>query len=308
MQVVISVSNIQISRQIKEILTDLGWKNIKKISNPSHLNNYLKNSRDKIDLLIIHSDFLSGQEENEINLEELREKFLYKLLIFRLAEENNENLILKLVEKIEADDFMVLPGKTGEYRARISLARRKLSERFYWQNNMAGLVEAEDFENIIKREWQRAYRNSTPLSLIMIEVDFVPADSENFRSSNLDVEQQCLKKIAGTISEAGFRPGDIAGFYKNNIFTILLPDTNLKGAREVGKRISRLIVITAKNSDYFTEINSNLGIAGIIPSIRAESSKLMSAAEEALNKAKASQNSNLQTISGSEIESNLRIE
>lgn len=309
MQVITAVKDKEISSTINTILAESGWNNIKMAESFADLQEILDNYPEKIDLLILQADMLNSRNQKYFkHWKEYEEKFLYLILIYGPEADIDRSVILEQFERSDADDFIIMPVKNSELKARFDLAQKRLGSKFAWLENMSGLVDAEAFDNIIKREWQRAYRNSSPLSLIMIEVNFSTRRRENFVDSSWQTRNYCLRKIASTISEAGFRPGDIAGLYKQNTFAILLPDTDLSGAREVGNRILRLITISTQNSEHFKSIDSNMGIAGIVPSIREEAHKLLAAAEEALNRAKSSGESNIETISGSEIESNSRLE
>lgn len=309
MQVVTAVKDKDILRELNKIQSDCDYNFMETADNFEGLIKVLKKRTEKIDLLLLEADLINIQKQEMLEQwAKYKDKFLYVIVIFGTSKNMNNDIILNFIEKIDADDFIIMPCQNSEIMARFALAQKHLSSVFAWQKDMSGLVDAETLDDIIRREWQRAYRNSTPLSLIMIEIEFSLPERKEFIKSYRQPEDYGLQRVASAISEAGFRPGDIAGLYRKNVFAILLPDTNLNGAREVGKRVSRLIKVTAQNSNYFKSLDSNMGIAGIVPSIRQEANKLIRAAEEALAKAKSSQDSNLKTISGSEIESNLRLE
>ena len=283
----------------------------------------LKILRRDFDILIIEDSYLLDKQKNETIKERdftltWPESPSYLLIAVKSClicgtekikkeDEIDEEALSSLLEKFSADDFILFPLSAIEIRERLNLARRKLQQRESWQDDDTGLLKESAFHKIVDREWRRGYRSSEPLSLIMIVIDFFSGEESGDSTARRE-RSRVLQKIGSTIGEAGFRPGDIAGKFARDVFTILLPGTNLKGAREVGRRIRRLINVTVQDTDFSDDIKASTGIAGIIPSTRDESINLVEAAREAMEKARQSEEDRVKCISGSEIESRMRLD
>lgn len=151
---------------------------------------------------------------------------------------------------------------------------------------LTGVANRRNFMEIFEKEWKRAIRSKQPLSLIMIDVDFFKAYNDTYGHQAGD---DCLKNVALLLQEEVHRTGDLLARYGGEEFVVILPDTDREGTAAVAERL-RAKVESARApheastiSDYVT---ISLGTATIAPKGRRSSDALITAADEALYKAK----------------------
>ena len=124
------------------------------------------------------------------------------------------------------------------------------------------------------------------LALIFCDVDYFKKYNDFYGHQAGD---DCLKKIAQTISNSLDRPGDLAARYGGEEFAIILPNTNVDGAVRVAQNIQqnirrRKLVHTA--SEVSPYISLSMGISSIIPTSEVSPSFLFSQVDSALYQAK----------------------
>ncbi len=132
----------------------------------------------------------------------------------RLAQEELENQVKKRTEELMT---------VNEELRRIS---------FF--DGLTGIANRRYFDEFLEREWQRAKRENTPLALIMLDVDFFKNYNDTYGHIAGD---ECLKKIADILKTTTKRSTDLVARYGGEEFAIILPDTNVQGARTVGERV-----------------------------------------------------------------------
>lgn len=83
-------------------------------------------------------------------------------------------------------------------------------------------------------EWHRAMRSKTPLSLLMIDVDFFKRYNDHYGHVAGDF---CLQKVAQAIAGSVTRAGELAARYGGEEFSVLLPHADTAQATAVAHRI-----------------------------------------------------------------------
>ncbi|MCX7289997.1 GGDEF domain-containing protein, partial [Janthinobacterium sp.] len=98
---------------------------------------------------------------------------------------------------------------------------------------LTGLANRRCFDDTVLAEWQRAQRQSQPLSLLMVDVD-------NFKEYNDSHGHQggdlCLRKVAGAVASE-MRTNDLVARYGGEEFAIILPGTTAVAAGMIAERL-----------------------------------------------------------------------
>jgi diguanylate cyclase (GGDEF)-like protein len=100
---------------------------------------------------------------------------------------------------------------------------------------------------------------------------------------------ECLKAVSGVLQRQAFRIADMSARYGGEEFAVILPNTDLDGAREVAERIRLEIeaeAILHAGSDVAPWITLSLGVSSLVPTLAAQPSSLISLADQALYMAK----------------------
>jgi diguanylate cyclase (GGDEF)-like protein len=153
-------------------------------------------------------------------------------------------------------------------------------------DGLTGIPNRRRFDEHMEGEFRRAKRASTPLSLIMIDVDSFKDYNDNYGHQKGD---ECLILIAAALSRVLGRPCDLVARYGGEEFMAVLPNTNADGglvfAESMRNEITSLAIEHAysKVAPYVT---ISLGVITQIPSHNTAIPHLIGAADRALYQAK----------------------
>lgn len=142
------------------------------------------------------------------------------------------------------------------------------------------------FDQYLAIEWKRLAREKSFLSLILCDVDHFKLYNDAYGHQAGDL---CLYKIAQAINDAVRRPGDLVARYGGEEFAVILPNTDLAGAKFIAQQIksqieSLKIPHISSPVDLYVTISS--GVVSCKPSQFCESEDLIAAADQGLYKAK----------------------
>jgi diguanylate cyclase (GGDEF)-like protein len=159
-------------------------------------------------------------------------------------------------------------------------------ERLSQTDSLTGIFNRSVFDKTIKTEWDRCKRYFTPLSLIMIDIDFFKAFNDNYGHQAGD---ECIKQVAGLLSDCAKRSSDIVARYGGEEFAIKLPQIEKENALELAEkmrsRVEKLNILHAYSSisDYVT---ISLGVYTVTPSDKLSIEEFIRTADKALYDAK----------------------
>lgn len=105
-------------------------------------------------------------------------------------------------------------------------------------DSLTNIPNRRYFDQALEREWGRAKRNQSVLSLIMLDIDFFKPFNDNYGHLAGD---KCLAKVAEVLSKALTRPGDIIFRFGGEEFAAILPQTDAKGAQKIAKKMLTLV-------------------------------------------------------------------
>jgi diguanylate cyclase (GGDEF)-like protein len=163
----------------------------------------------------------------------------------------------------------------------------KRLEKLALEDGLTGLANRRQFDETIICNFKQAIRNSSPLSLLMIDVDHFKHFNDIYGHPSGD---DCLRTISRVISETIKRPNDLAARYGGEEIAVLLPDTPQDGALKIAEKIRQAIYcLEIKHSgNYFGYVTISTGISTIVPTINSSALDLVQSADKALYQAKNS--------------------
>jgi two-component system, chemotaxis family, sensor kinase Cph1 len=151
---------------------------------------------------------------------------------------------------------------------------------------LTGLPNRRLFDERLRAEWERARRQKTQIAIAAIDIDHFKDFNDAYGHPAGD---ECLKQVARAIGST-CRSMDLAARLGGEEFAVLLPEIDAGGAAIVAERLRAIIeglyIIHPLGGDRGVTIS--LGIAVASPSADKEALGLLSAADEALYRAKAS--------------------
>ncbi len=154
------------------------------------------------------------------------------------------------------------------------------------QDGLTGIPNRRTFDNTLADEWGRAQRNRRQISLIMIDVDHFKLFNDTYGHQKGD---ECLQAVASSIDAAVSRNGDLVARYGGEEFAVILPETDLKGAKTVAEAIRSAIAglnIEHSSSQTTDHVTVSLGCASITPNHGVDHESLIKHADSALYQAK----------------------
>ncbi len=159
-------------------------------------------------------------------------------------------------------------------------------KRYSHFDSLTGIANRRRFDEHLDEEFRRAQRQSTPLSLIMMDIDFFKSYNDHFGHQAGD---RCLIQVAGALNSALRRPGDLAARYGGEEFAVILPETDEAGAmliaETIRQRVESLRIPHAPTAGNLF-VTVSLGVSTLRPHGGTLANELVSQADAALYQAK----------------------
>ena len=188
----------------------------------------------------------------------------------------------RLLERMVAEKTQQLRVAMEE----LEKARRRF-EMLSYEDSLTGLANRRFFDEYYQREWERMARYRRLLTLMVIDIDAFKGFNDRYGHLMGD---RCLKRIADVLKSTVRRPGDLVARMGGDEFVIVLPETDLEGARHLAERIRREIEqleISPENPMNGVRVTVSIGLATTIPGVQSEKpDTLMARADQALYQAK----------------------
>jgi diguanylate cyclase (GGDEF)-like protein/PAS domain S-box-containing protein len=191
-------------------------------------------------------------------------------------------------------EFLLISEKERAEKAELKLQKTQINlERI--NQRLLKLIDTDTLTKIANRrcfnirfrqEWKRLFREQKPLSLILFDVDYFKNYNDRYGHPQGD---RCLIQIAQTAKQAVGRSADLVARIGGEEFAVILPNTDLEGAKVAAENIRLAIEslkITHPDSQIHDQVTISLGIMSLIPTTDQSPSTLIHQADQALLKAK----------------------
>lgn len=152
-------------------------------------------------------------------------------------------------------------------------------ERQAVTDGLTGVANRRSFNESLTKEFERAKRYGQPLSLAVIDLDFLKKINDTYGHMTGD---EAIKAI-GTVLQQSSRSIDITARYGGEEFCVLLPNTEVDMAEQLAERLRRLIRET--EIDGPGALSASIGVASF-PLHADAAESLFLRADEALYRAK----------------------
>ncbi len=128
--------------------------------------------------------------------------------------------------------FGLMGGRMSELRERLRASNQQL-EHLVQHDSLTGLANRRKFAERFEYDMARAVRAQTPLSLLMIDIDFFKAINDQHGHLAGDA---CLKSVAALLAES-VREVDLVARFGGEEFVVLLPETSAEQSLATAERI-----------------------------------------------------------------------
>ncbi|MDW5265615.1 MULTISPECIES: diguanylate cyclase [Acidobacteriaceae] len=164
-------------------------------------------------------------------------------------------------------------------------AARDTMEAMSLTDSLTGVANRRSFDRTLEVEWRRAVRRKSPLSLLMIDVDYFKNLNDKYGHPYGDA---CLIEIAQALQSALPRTADLLARYGGEEFGVILSATDARGADTVAFRMREFArALHLKNETPIGQfVTISIGAATYEFPHDGSSANLIQAADEALYQAK----------------------
>jgi diguanylate cyclase (GGDEF)-like protein len=213
--------------------------------------------------------------------------FLGRHLTSGLAENERSALLLhETVEQLGRSRDALMQARDASEAANKALANaNRTLETMAHQDVLTGLANRRHFDTALELEFRRAKRNSAPLALVLIDVDYFKKFNDLYGHLAGDV---CLRTIGEALQSFTKRAGESACRYGGEEMAILLPGSSEHQATEMAERIAQAVrdLDLTHAGSPLGRITISAGVTGFSISNTPDPTELIAQADKALYAAK----------------------
>ncbi len=162
----------------------------------------------------------------------------------------------------------------------------KVLQELSTKDGLTGIWNRRTFDERLELEWNRALRNSSSLSLVMLDIDYFKKFNDTYGHQGGD---DCLIEVASMIELTANETGGMAFRYGGEEFSVILPATNLAEAELLAESIRRAVEnlkISYAGSLISECVTISLGVNTMIPTKEQTPEQLILEADKSLYQAK----------------------
>lgn len=159
-------------------------------------------------------------------------------------------------------------------------------QRLSSTDTLTGLANRRIFDETLKKEWRRAFRDNTWFTVLMIDIDHFKLFNDHYGHQAGD---EALHRVAQGLDTIIRRPGDLLARYGGEEFGVILANANIEGAQAISQRFIDVVQnlnINHINSTTSDRITISVGSASVIPTKQYSPEIVLQSADKALYEAK----------------------
>jgi diguanylate cyclase (GGDEF)-like protein len=167
-------------------------------------------------------------------------------------------------------------------------------------DGLTGIANRRQFDETMDREWRRAMRDGSLLSLLMIDVDHFKRYNDIYGHVLGDA---CLRQIAVAAQGVIHRSSDLFARYGGEEFAVVLPNTDRNGAQLVAEQIRRAVEVCGlpHSGNPHGMVTVSIGCATQTLSHDSDSTSLIEAADQAMYQAKSAGRNRVEVAASSTV-------
>ncbi len=209
-------------------------------------------------------------------------------------ERGANDYLVKLPSRIEL--VARIRAHSRSYLAHLALreTQEKLEEKnaelkkLSCMDGLTGIANRRRLDEFLQSECLRSTRDGTPLSVILIDIDFFKPYNDHYGHLAGD---ECLRKVARGMDVVVQRALDLVARYGGEEFAVVLPNTDLKGAKRISNELlekTRALGLPHEYSKAADIVTISMGVISRVVSEKLAPADLLNLADAALYEAKES--------------------
>ncbi len=195
---------------------------------------------------------------------------------------------IELVARIRAHSRSYLAHQAlRETQAKLEQSNAEL-KKLTCLDGLTGIANRRRLDEFLRLECLRSARDDTPLSLILIDIDFFKPYNDHYGHLAGD---ECLRRVARGLDEAVQRASDLIARYGGEEFAVVLPSTDLNGAKRIANELCekiRSLGIPHEYSQVADIVTISMGVVSRVACENLSPADLINLADAALYEAKES--------------------
>ena len=224
---------------------------------------------------------------------------VFAVFIFRIRNLRKNKLKLETLVQQRTKEISIQKNEIIQKNSELEIQQKQLAEsklnleqankilnKLSVTDSLTGLSNRRKFDEFLYKEWGRNTRRKSPISLLMIDVDYFKYYNDEYGHHAGDM---CLKSVAEALINSLHRSSDLIARYGGEEFAAVLPDSDMRSAFVVAERIREEIKkknIKHEKSSVDSILTVSIGVATEIPLVDYEYIELLKRADEALYRAK----------------------
>ncbi|TYP79046.1 diguanylate cyclase [Paenibacillus methanolicus] len=178
-------------------------------------------------------------------------------------------------------------------RKQAELELKQLNEelqRYSYLDGLTGLANRRAFDLKLLREWEKGAEEGTPLSLLLLDIDYFKLYNDTYGHEAGD---RCLKQVAEKLTELVVGTDRMISRYGGEEFAIVLPGAALMPAMRQAERIRAGVEsmgIPHSGSSVSGVVTVSIGVASTRPGAEGDMKSLLIDADRALYRCKERRN------------------
>jgi diguanylate cyclase (GGDEF)-like protein len=148
---------------------------------------------------------------------------------------------------------------------------------------LTGVANRRTLDQTLRHEWFRAQRSGKPMSVLMIDADHFKAFNDRHGHQGGD---EALRSLADVITANVHRPADLVARYGGEEFSVILAETDSKGAQKIAEHIRAQVEQLPLAQGDESPMTVSIGISTWTTASETSLEQLLFAADKALYQAK----------------------
>lgn len=151
-------------------------------------------------------------------------------------------------------------------------------------DQVTGVRNRRYFDELLEKEFRRAARNHSMMSLIFIDLDHFKRINDEYGHLAGDA---VLKHVAAALYRVVKRPPDLVCRYGGEELAVILPETHAEGAQMLAERMrAEIEALIVEHGGEEIRVTGSLGVCTMVPQQDDTIARLINRADDALYEAK----------------------